>query len=116
MVSSARPPVCSIIGLSTRAGEEPGSSASSTFPVSGSGKGDEQEDPVSELMAGVINHLTKLTVGEVVTRTVITIGPESEAREATRLMLALRSAPPARDGARPRDRLHYRNGDGVASA
>ena len=35
-----------------------------------------------------INHLlTKLTVGEVMTRTVITIGPDSEARDAAVLML-----------------------------
>jgi acetoin utilization protein AcuB len=35
-----------------------------------------------------INHLlTKLTVGEVMTRTVITIGPGSEARDAAVLML-----------------------------
>ena len=35
-----------------------------------------------------INHLlTKLTVGEVMTRTMITIGPDSEARDAAVLML-----------------------------
>jgi acetoin utilization protein AcuB len=35
-----------------------------------------------------INHLlTKLTVGEVMTRTVITIGPDREARDAAQLML-----------------------------
>ena len=35
-----------------------------------------------------INHLlTKLTVGEVMTRTVITIGPEADARDAAVLML-----------------------------
>jgi acetoin utilization protein AcuB len=35
-----------------------------------------------------INHLlTKLTVGEVMTRTMITIGPDSEARDAAILML-----------------------------
>lgn len=35
-----------------------------------------------------INHLlTKLTVGEVMTRTVITVGPETDARDAAVLML-----------------------------
>ena len=35
-----------------------------------------------------INHLlTKLTVGEVMTRTIITIGPERDARDAAQLML-----------------------------
>src|SRR5262245_64331227 len=35
-----------------------------------------------------VNHLlTKLTVGEVMTRSVIAVGPDREAREAARLML-----------------------------
>ena len=40
------------------------------------------------LSAGEINHLlSKLTVGEIMTRSVITIGPDRPAREGARLML-----------------------------
>ena len=47
-----------------------------------------------------VNHLlTKLTVGEVMTRTVITIGPDRDARDAAALMLDHRiGALPVTDG------------------
>lgn len=42
----------------------------------------------TSLSAGEINHLLgKLTVGEIMTRSVITIGPDDPAREGARLML-----------------------------
>ena len=42
----------------------------------------------TSLSAGEINHLlTKLTVGEIMTRSVITIGPDRPARDGARLML-----------------------------
>ena len=42
----------------------------------------------TSLSAGEINHLLiKLTVGEIMTRSVITIGPDRPAREGARLML-----------------------------
>jgi len=47
-----------------------------------------------------VNHLlTKLTVGEVMTKTVITVGPERDARDAANLMLDHRiGALPVTDG------------------
>jgi acetoin utilization protein AcuB len=42
----------------------------------------------TSLSAGEINHLLgKLTVGEIMTRSVVTIGPDDPAREGARLML-----------------------------
>jgi acetoin utilization protein AcuB len=42
----------------------------------------------TSLSAGEINHLiARLTVGEIMTRTVITIGPDAPAREGARVML-----------------------------
>ncbi|MGH7703508.1 MAG: CBS domain-containing protein [Gemmatimonadales bacterium] len=42
----------------------------------------------TSLLAGEINHLlTRLTVGEIMTRLVITIGPDRPAREGAQLML-----------------------------
>lgn len=42
----------------------------------------------TSLSAGEINHLlARLTVGEIMTRTVITIGPDAPAREGARIML-----------------------------
>ena len=57
-----------------------------------------------------INHLlTKLTVGEVMTRTVITIGPDRDARDAAELMLDHSiGALPVTDGGGA-DRHHHRD-------
>jgi CBS domain-containing protein len=42
----------------------------------------------TSLSAGEINHLlARLTIGEIMTRTVITIGPDAPAREGARVML-----------------------------
>ena len=44
--------------------------------------------PATSLSAGEINHLlAKLTVGEVMTRSVITIGPDRDVREGAQLLL-----------------------------